>query len=119
MKKPTNGNVYTVPEEKEKLPAANLAPKKRVLPEALRKHSWKPGQSGNPQGARVRGMSDQVKKFLTQKVPQDPKGRIYLEKLVEAMVKRAIKKADFRVKASLGLQANSICSKACCRQEQR
>lgn len=58
---------------------------------------FKPGRSGNP-GGRTKGMSDQVKKFLTRKVPKDPEGRLYLEKLVEAMVKRAIKKSDVLMK---------------------
>jgi hypothetical protein len=58
---------------------------------------WKPGQSGNPKG-RAKGLTDPLKEFLTRKVPNDPQGRLYLEKLVENMVKRAIKKSDVLVK---------------------
>jgi hypothetical protein len=97
MKKPIDGKVYIVPEENKPLRTGEPAGKNKPLPKEFIDRMFKPGRSGNP-GGRTKGMSDQVKKFLTRKVPKDPEGRIYLEKLVEAMVKRAIKKSDVLVK---------------------
>ena len=102
LNKPINGKVYPVPDETEKLPAADLATKKkRELPEALRKHSWKPGQSGNRAGGRTKSVSTEIKNFLMRKVPGDKKNRMYIEKFVEAMVERAIKKSDVLMKEIL------------------
>ena len=101
-KKPIDGKVYTVPKENKSLLAGDSAgEKKKPLPKEFIDRMFKPGQSGNPAGGRVRGVSAEIKKFLTQKVPHDPKGRMYLEKFVEAMVTRAIKKSDFLMKEIL------------------
>jgi hypothetical protein len=97
MKKPSNGKVYTVPEETNSLVAGKKAGE-RKLSKAFVDQMFKPGQSGNPAGGRKKGLSDEVRKFLTKKVPNDPQGRMYLEKLVESMVKRAIKKSDVLMK---------------------
>ena len=63
----------------------------------MKAYQFKPGQSGNPTG-RPKGLTDPLKAFLSRKVPGDPEGRRYLEKLVESMVERAIAKSDVLVK---------------------
>ena len=63
---------------------------KRTLPQALRAHTWKPGQSGNP-GGRPKKLTQPLEDFLARK---DKKGRQYAQLLIEAMVTRAIKKSD-------------------------
>ena len=67
---------------------------KRSLPEALRTHTWKPGQSGNP-GGRPKKLTQPLEDFLARK---DKKGRQYAQLLIEAMVTRAIKKSDTLIK---------------------
>jgi len=77
-------------EKEHKDTAPELAPKKRTLPEALRKNIWKKGQSGNP-GGRSKKLSNALEQFLDTRVPRDPKKRKYAELLIQEMVKRAIK----------------------------
>jgi hypothetical protein len=57
---------------------------KRTLPQALRAHTWKPGQSGNP-GGRPKKLTQPLEDFLARK---DKKGRQYAQLLIEAMVTR-------------------------------
>jgi hypothetical protein len=85
--------VYTAPENKKLVSGEGSGSKTRTLPEAMKAYQFKPGRSGNPTG-RPKGLTDPLKEFLTRKVPNDPEDRMYLEKLVQSMVKRAISKSD-------------------------
>jgi Family of unknown function (DUF5681) len=67
---------------------------KRTLPQALRAHTWKPGQSGNP-GGRPKKLTQPLEAFLARK---DKSGKQYAQLLIEAMVKRAISRSDALIK---------------------
>ena len=65
---------------------------KRV--EHLKKHWFKPGQSGNPDG-RPKKLTRYLDKLLEEK---DPDGKTKGEKLVLAAIRRATLKSDFALK---------------------
>lgn len=75
----------------------NRTPENRDLtavPPEIRPHVFKPGQSGNP-GGRPKKLTRHLERLLDQK---DEKGRTYAERLVESVVKRAIKRSDSALK---------------------
>lgn len=58
----------------------------------LKKHWWKPGQTGNPDGRpRTRIFTDMMREVLKDKIATDPQKRTKLRLMCEAMVNEAIK----------------------------
>jgi len=76
--------------------AAPLPKTRNLSPEFLAR-TWKPGQSGNPNG-RPKKLTNPLEEILASKVPNDPEKRTYARLLVESMVKRAITKSDMLMK---------------------
>jgi Family of unknown function (DUF5681) len=61
-------------------------------------YKWKPGQSGNPGGRpKKKPLTDELEKILNT-ISHDKAGKTYATRLVEAAVRRAIKKSDFALK---------------------
>src|SRR5690348_18338869 len=68
------------------------------VPENFRPHLFKPGQSGNPGGRpKKKPLTVELEKILDT-VSHDKAGKTYATRLVEAAVRRAIKKSDFALK---------------------
>jgi Family of unknown function (DUF5681) len=61
-------------------------------------YKWKPGQSGNPGGRpKKKPLTDELEKMLAT-VSHDKAGKTYATRLVEAAVRRAIRKSDYALK---------------------
>ena len=79
----------------------NAVPQNRSvkrLPPGMAAKMWKPGQSGNPGGRpKKKPLTEQLERILDD-CGRDPRQRTYAQRLVESMVKRAIKKSDFAAK---------------------
>jgi hypothetical protein len=76
--------------KKAALRSGNQTGPKPELSAEFKAHIFKPGQSGNP-GGRPKKLTQPLEAFLARK---DKSGKQYAQLLIEAMVRRAIKKSD-------------------------
>jgi Family of unknown function (DUF5681) len=69
-----------------------LTPKRTPNPKSLKnlKPAWQPGESGNPSGRPKSEVTDAYRFLARCKVPGDPEGRTYAERLAEAQFWAAI-----------------------------
>jgi hypothetical protein len=58
-------------------------------PENLKPFQFKPGQSGNPGGRRPKPLTGALSELLARRVPKDPKGRMYVQVIAQALIRKA------------------------------